>query len=129
MGFFDIFRRRERSLEDALGKPIAVKVHGVKFLLRKLEPIHYATGANALHTHFQTYKTADDDKRLEMLAQNGDLIKKHYADVFLSAVVEPALTGNVKKKPGIPVENLFTDWDLANELYAKIIEVSYGKKN
>jgi len=64
-------------------------------------------------------------------------VKTHYTDVFCSSVVSPKL---VRKKEeafdseGHPiqdtiyVEYLFTEWDLANELYTRIIEFTYGKK-
>jgi hypothetical protein len=58
-----------------------------------------------------------------------DKLKSHYRDVFLAAVVEPKLKRTDDKgDSGIFVDNLFTDWDLAHELYEQIISYTYGKK-
>ena len=33
-----------------------------------------------------------------------------------------------KETDGLPVDNLFTEWELAHELYSEIINYTYGKK-
>jgi len=127
MGLFSIFRRRK--LEDALSETKRVKIFGVIFHLRKINPLDYVAGAQVMQKHFDTYKTAGQKQQLDLVTANTSKIKDHYVDVFMSSVVEPKL---VRKKEddakAIWVQNLFTDWDLANALYLKIMEITYGKK-
>ena len=119
---------RKRTLESALNTSYRVKVHGVIFHIRKLNPIDFLTGAKAIRMHFETYKTAGQKEQLAMLEQNGDKITEHYRDVIMSCVISPKLSRKENKPGAIYVENLFTDWELVNELYLRIMELTYGKK-
>jgi len=136
MGFFtDLFIKglRTRKLAAALDTSKLVKVHGVLFTLRKVSPLDYARGAKALQMHFDTFKSKGQREQLETLVNGEDKVKEHYRHVFMSSVVEPKLRWNDKKdtddtSESIWVDNLFTDWDLAYNLYLEIMYVSYGKK-
>ena len=126
MGFFDFFKTR--PLDAALKATTRVKVHGIFFEIRKLNPLDFASGAKALHMQFETYKTKPEQEQIALMALNKEKIKEHYTDVICSAVVSPVIS----RKPDIPgttyVEHLFTDWELASDLYLKIMEVTHGKK-
>jgi len=113
-----------RSLEDALNNIKSVRIHGVKFSIRKLDPTAYLDGSKVMLQSYDVYKV---DKNSEVISKNLDKIKDHYKDVFMASVVSPKLS----RKPGenaIFVDHLFTEWDLANKLYVTIIEHTYGKK-
>lgn len=120
--------KRTRSLNEALCKEFPVKVHGVLFKLRKLDPLAYVAGTKALQMHFETYKTEGQKKQLaEAIGSNPERVKEHIIDVIMYSVVEPKLSRKDNDE-GIFVEKLFSDMDLVDELYLKIIEVSFGKK-
>lgn len=117
---------RGRQLEDLLNAVATVKVHGIKFKIKKIDALNFMDGSQAVVQMYQSYEAKRQDKS----QINVDKIKKHYSDVFLAAVLEPKLCRKEeeKKDGAIWVENLFTEWTLVNELYAKILEFTYGKK-
>ena len=119
---------RKKTLAEVLSQLHTVKVHGVIFKVRKLNPLDFVSGAKALHMHFSTYKTAGQKAQMELLDEKGDKIKEHYVDVIMACVQEPKLSRKQNEEGAIWIENLFTDWDLVNQLYMRIMEVSYGKK-
>jgi hypothetical protein len=118
-----------RSLESALGSTKTVRVHGVKFKIRRINPLDYLAGSRAVRQLYDTYQ-ANTAANVEIRETQVAEIKRHYCDTFLAAVVEPALKRTKDAEgEGLPVEHLLTDWAFANELYEKILEHTYGKKN
>lgn len=132
MGLFaDLFFRRGsgEKLEDVLHRTYPATIHGVNFKLRKINPMDYMSGAKSIHMHFDTWKSKGQEEQLSTIESGTEKIKANYRQVFMSAVVEPKLKWkDVPEEEGIFVDNLFTDWDLASELYLAIMMVSYGKK-
>lgn len=128
MGLFDFFRSKQ--LSDVLGKTYDIKVQGVKFKVRKIDPVAYMAGYKAMIQPFETYKTnTEKQAALEGLLGQQNKMKEHFSDVFLYSVIEPKLVRKQEESSkGIWVDNLFSDWELANDLYQKIIEITYGKK-
>jgi|GEM_PF-4519091 len=127
LGLGWIFRRK---LEKVLGATTVVRIHGVPFKIRKLSPLDYLQGSNALRALYDTsQKPVDTLEHVEMTARRVTSIKDHWSEVFLAAVVDPKLKKS-KDDPGegLPVEHLFTEWDLCTRLYSAIVEYSYGKK-
>lgn len=123
------FKDPAQTLNEALGRTYPTVVHGVKFELRKLSPIDYLAGARSIHMHFDTYKSKGQQEQLDTVGTGQEKIKEHYRHIFMSAVISPKLKWKDEAdKEGIFVDNLFTDWDLATELYLAIMQVSYGKK-
>lgn len=119
---------KKRSLESALFPTKRVKVQGVIFHLRKLDPLDYVAGAKALHMHFELYKTKGQKEAEAATIPTVQKIKEHYTDVIMAAVVEPKLSRKADEPGAIHVDNLFTEWTLVEDLYLKILEVTYGKK-
>ncbi len=111
-----------RSLDKALNQSRIISVNGVRFRIKKLDPFSYLDGSNALAQIFQTY-----EQKREMSESSRDKVKAHYRDVFIAGVIEPKLARKADDE-GTFVDNLFTDWDLANGLYGAIIGYTYGKK-
>lgn len=115
-----------RKLEDVLNKTKTIKVHGIKFKVKKLDPTNYLEGSKIMLQVYDIYKIQkevgidDPNKTIPKL-------KDHYKDVFLAAVLEPKLARK-ESDEGIFVDNLFTEWDLAHKLYEKIMDYSYQKK-
>lgn len=117
-----------KKLENKLNELHYVTVEGVKFKIKKLEPIHFLNGSKVMQQYFDTYTVGnkvENPDEIKLLKQ----VKEHFKDVFLAAVVEPKLKRkNEPEVEGIFVENLFTEWSLCNELYAQIQLITYGKK-
>jgi len=112
-----------RSLESVLNETKLVVVKGVRFRIKKIDPFSYLDGSQAISQIFQTY-----EQKREMSEPNLEKVKAHYKDVFLAGVVEPKLKRKQEEAEGIFVDNLFTEWELANDLFAEIIGYTYGKK-
>lgn len=130
---FGWFKRKPKTLADHLFEGKMVSVHGIFFKIRKVNPVDYMKGVKAHHAFFQTYEKARADEKIEIMQDEKTLerVQSHMSDVFVSCVVEPKLC-YAKDKAANPnilcVDNLFTDWELANELYVVIVEHSFGKK-
>lgn len=127
------FRRLfgSRDLNDVLSETRTVRIQGVKFVLKKVDPIAHLAGARVMQSNFEEYKNkkaisapvpVDQDKLQAM--------REHFKDMFLAAVVHPNICRNKEDASGdvIPVDNLLTDWPLANEIYSEIVLFTYGKK-
>ena len=130
------FLFRNRSLSHALDPRKKVKIHGVTFTLRKLNPMDHLTGGQVLIKLHETYKRPEN---VSDIMSDGviDKAKRHYVDVFMASVVSVRCNGielEPSRKPPeegerkILVEHLLTDWELAQELYASVMEFTYGKK-
>lgn len=117
---------KKKTLEDRLNETKKIKVCGIFFEIRKISAIDFLNGSHVLQRLFDTYQIKQADEAITNNTINQ--MKKHYSDVFLSAVVSPKIARN-KDEDGIFVENLFTDWDLASELFQEIMVYTYGKKN
>jgi len=123
-----------RELKDVVGQTKRVVVHGVPFKIRKVNPVDFLNGSEVMLKEFDTYKPKAQEiaeAQLEIKAKKAlEQMQRHYRDVFMSAVVDPKLV----RKPedagdgALFVDFLFTEWDLANELYAEIVAFTYGKK-
>jgi hypothetical protein len=114
-----------KKLEDVLGQTKKVKVQGVRFVIRKLSPLHYLDGSKVLQASYEIYKTSGNSKLDEVSAKK---IKEHYAQTLVAGVVSPKLTLK-EGDEGQSVEALLDGaWELAEELYLAIMEYTYGKK-
>lgn len=127
MAILDFFF--QKKLSSVLGKTHTVYAQGVKFKVRKLHPLDFLDGSKSVQTVYQTYEEARKKGDPDGIATSAKKIKEHYADVFLAAVVDPVLVRDeAEQETGIWVQNLFSDWDLCNDLYGSIMELTYGKK-
>lgn len=124
-------------LADRLNPTKCVKLHGIRFTIRKLNPLDYMTGAKALHQVHSTYQTSGKPPSYDFDEKDVEKIKKHYRDTFMAGVVsarclrKELIPTRGEVKPGelkILVDNFMTDWELAEELYASIVVFTYGKK-
>ena len=119
-----------KDLSDIVNATKVVKVHGVRFTIKKADPLSFLDGSKVMLQEFDTYKL----KKVEDLPSitEGVLrkMKEHYIDVLMAGVVSPKLVRKKEDAVGsaIFVDHLFTEWDLAQELYVAVVEFTYGKK-
>jgi hypothetical protein len=115
-----------RSLESVLHSTKSVRVHGVKFTIKKIDPSNYLDGSKVMISIYETYKVGPTTPT-EVTTKTIEKIKEHYRDIFMAAVQSPKLRRN-DSTDGMLVDNLFTEWDLAHKLYAEIMMFTHGKK-
>lgn len=119
---------RRKTIEDIVNQKKKIRVDGVPFVIRKINPLDYMSGSKAVRQIFQTY-AATSQESVELKEAHAQEIQKHYEEVFLTAVVSPKLKAKkTDQGEGIPVQHLLTDWGFAAELYSQIIAFSYEKK-
>lgn len=124
---------QSKSLEDHLRATKKVKINGILFKIKKIDPLAYADGSKALIQIYDTYKVksadlkgSDADKEKSATLSR---LKQHYRDTIISGVIKPKLVRKQKDNPeAICVDELFADWDLVNKLYMAILVHTYGKK-
>lgn len=121
------------SLSSRLDPQKKIKLHGITFTIRKMNPLDYAAGAQSLVKVHDIYQSKGETK-VTIDEKGIEKVKAHYRDVLMSGVVSVKCLGKYlapTRKPAdgkILVDNLMTDWSLAEELYQSIIEFTYGKK-
>ena len=111
-----------RTLDD-LFAPKRIKIMGIIFKIKKIDPINYLDGSQVLLSSYAVYKTGSKDEQEISMKK----IRKHQIDVLMAGVVEPQLTRS-EDGEGIHVDKLFTDQGLVTALYTSIIEYTYGQK-
>jgi len=114
-----------RDLRRALNETKKIKVCGIFFKIRKIQVLDVLDGSKVLLSSYQTYEESRQKGSSESLEKK---LKDHYKDVFMSSVISPELSRDKSEVSKIFVEHLFTDFDLADELYDKIMLFTYGKK-
>ena len=114
----------DRSLESAANATKRVRIAGVRFRIKKINPINFLDGSKVMRQVFDTYKAAGP---LGVDESSHKKIKEHYTDVILSGVGAPKIARK-KDEAGFYVEDLFNDWELVEGLYLAIMEFTYGKK-
>lgn len=119
------FQSKERSLSTVLDPIKKVKIEGIVFKIRKINPLDYMAGYRVVAKCFDIYSREDTQAQVDLA--NIEKIKKHYVDVFSLAVVEPKLARK-EGEEGLKAEALLLNWDIANRLYEEIVSFSYGKK-
>ena len=115
---------RKKNLNQVLNQTKKVRIHGVLFTLKKINPMDHLTGAKVLAASYAEY-TRKPDENMDQSAYNK--IKEHLKDVILASVISPKLSRK-EGGEGIYIEQLFSDFSLINDLYSEIMLHSYGKK-
>lgn len=115
-----------KSLESYLNRTISIRVEGVKFKIKKIDPTNFLDGSRVMMQYYDTYKI-EKEQSPEITASVMQKVKDHYRDVFLATIVYPKIKRK-ESEEGLLVDYLFTDWNFAHDLYSKIMEYTYGKK-
>ena len=128
MGLFGLFGGRD--LKTMVKPEKRVKVQGVLFTIRKIDPISYFKKSQTLLAEFQSWGDHFGKKEHDSKANYEKLEKKnreHLRDVFLECVVRPKLSKDGAGET-VNVNEVLMEQELSNELYQRIIEFTYGKK-
>jgi len=125
MGIFDFFRKR--SLRDALNETKRIKIEGVYFTIRKLNPLDFLSGSEVLLESYNTYEAERQKGNAKIDKKAEKTIYDHYRHTFMAGVVKPVLTLK-QEKEGIYVDNIFNNSTLMEKLYQEIMGFTYGKK-
>jgi len=116
---------KSKKLTDVLYKTKRVKINGVLFDIRKINPLDYLSGAQVMQEFFSLYRSKPTNQQVENLSQK---VKSHYTDVFMAGVVKPNLSRKADDGEFIYVGDIMVDMDMATKLYTEIYALTYGKK-
>lgn len=124
-GFF-----KKKTLDNYLGETKKVKINGIKFKIKKINVVDHLHGSLVLTEQFHIWRKSKVNGNSIDEAKAFEKIKKHYREVFLSAVLDPVLCSKEDEAgPGIThVDRLFIDFSIAQELYTEIMMFTHGKK-
>ena len=108
-----------------------IELDGVPFEIRKINIIDYLEGAKVLQESFSVYKTGAEKKALENIdSKNIVKLKGYLADVICAGVVKPKFVRTEKEldAESILIDDLFLDWQMAQDLTQEIFSYTHGKK-
>lgn len=114
----------EKKLESVLNATKKIKVAGVQFTIRKINPLHYLEGSKIIQQNYDIYKTGKSDGNTEMTEKR---MKEFFSQFLVAGIVHPKLSLKDDGQ-GIFVEKMFVDWDMCLKLYEEIMLFTYGKK-
>lgn len=115
-----------KSLKDALGAKKSIKIRGIQFVLKKIDPLDHAKGLKVMRSCYETY-TVKSKGDTELTDGQLKKIRDHYRDVFMASVVKPKLSRK-DEEDSVCVDDIFTDPELSEMLYMEIMYHTYGKK-
>lgn len=121
-----LFNRFRRPI-DVIRAAKTVRVCGVNFTIKRIDPMDHAKGLKIMLSLYDTYKPGKE-KDQEILSE-GQIrkIRDHYRDVFMAAVIKPKLVRD-ENTENICVDEIFTDQEMTEKLYMEIMYHTYGKK-
>lgn len=121
---------KSKSLSEHLGQVNTVKIRGVLFQIRKVDPLLYMDGSNIILKSYDVYQAKDAALSTDANARKAaaDKMRAHMADVILASVVRPKLSRKPQSDGSTHIDELFNDLDMALELYQNIMDLTYGKK-
>lgn len=112
-----------RSLGSVLNETKTVRVNGIKFKIKKIDPLNFLDGSRVMLQSYDTYKSGKEPD----VAVSEKKVREHVSQVLVAGVAEPALS-HKDDGSGFYVENLFVNPKITNTLYEQIIAFTYGKK-
>jgi hypothetical protein len=113
-----------KKLESVLDATQKIKISGVVFTIRKINPLHYLDGSKIIQAQYEIYKSGKGDQSTEI---NEKKMKEFFSEFLVAGVVNPKLSFK-ENGDGIFVEKMFVDWGMCMELYEAIMLFTYGKK-
>lgn len=116
-----------RSIDDALNKTKKVIINGVRFEIKKIDPLDHARGLQVIRKTLDLYQIKTKENKKELSDADLAKIRKHYRDVFLAGVVRPVLSLDGSGTTCL-VDDIFKDELMSEKLYMEIMALTYGKK-
>ncbi len=119
---FGLFKK-DINLSDVLNPTKKVKIQGVHFTIKKLDPLAYLQGYQILFKVFDDYKTTKK-------AEDFDLkkLQKTFKDVIGAGVISPKLAYK-EDDDGTSIDDIInSNWTMAEELCSQILEFTHSKK-
>lgn len=113
-----------RKLDDVLDQTITVKIKGVRFKIKKVNVLNHLDGSKVMLQAYDIYKQNNNPQSVEASEKK---IREHMSHTLVAGIVDPKLSLK-DDGTGIYVDRMFSDWDLVNQLYEKIMLFTYGKK-
>lgn len=118
-----IFRKDPQKLKARLQDLKKVKVHGMRFLIKKINPfLDFAPeDMPQIFTDYLSLRKPSDPNTVDLIKAQKDIYK-----IIEASVVQPSLVpigaGDKKgKEDGITVEDLFRDPEMGYKLYNEIL--------
>lgn len=131
-------KRLDVSEEEAFKRLVSnatkpINIDGVPFVIRKIQVLDYLEGAKVLAEIFSTYKNqkANDTKTIEQIDTNNlNKAKTYITDIICAGCVRPKFCRKAPEEGSneIHIEEVFSDWVLAQKLAMEIFEFTQGKK-
>lgn len=121
------FKKQESNL-DKIRNVKTVKIQGIIFKIKKINPLDHLTGAKLMLAIYDKYQLQKPNDNAEMRPEDVKKIKEHYVDVFLASVIKPELSRKESDNTKIWVGEILQNYELAVELYTAIHLYTYGKK-
>lgn len=115
---------RGKKLESVLEATQMVKISGVVFTIRKINPLHYLDGSKIIQAQYEVYKSGKQDPSPETTDKK---MREFFSQFLVAGVVNPKLSLK-EDGDGIFVEKMFVDWEICMKLYEEIMLFTYGKK-
>jgi len=113
-----------KTLESVLDETRKVKVSGVVFTIRKINPLHYLDGSKIIQQQYDIYKSGKNDQNDEVSTKK---MKEFFSQFLVASVVHPKLSLK-DDGSGIFVEKMFVDWEMCMKIYSEVMLFTYGKK-
>lgn len=113
---------RSKTLKERLSETKKVKICGVIFRIRRLNPLDYLDGSKILTETFGLYRAGNAPAESNMKK-----VKEHLFDVIMSGVVKPKLSRKDSGE-GIFVGDILSDKEMCDELYGEIMMLTYNQK-
>ncbi len=124
--------KKDDDFRTAFSSTKKIRIDGVPFTIRKINVLDYLEGAKVMAESFSVYKMGNDKAAAMEAALDPAKIaklKKYLTDIICAGCVEPKFVrqeaGNANE---VSIDELFTDWVLAQKLATAIFEHTHGKK-
>ena len=125
-----LVEKDSQDLRSYLNDSKRIKVQGVIFDIRKINILDYLEGARVLQEFFSVYKTKDQKyKQSKEHIEHMKKARSFMRDIIMAGVVKPKLVRKQEDDTeAILVDEVLSDWVMAQTLSAEILDYTYNKK-
>lgn len=119
---------RGQDPRDYLRQTKTVKIHGVRFKIRRINMEDHLSGLNVMMKLYDTYKVKKPDSKAKQIEDEQE-IRKFMRDFIYAGTVHPKIS--LKKdhpEDELHIDEIIADMKIAEKLCMHILAYSYGKK-